>query len=239
MVHTYVPRSKPQTRVGRVLQNLVKLPIRTTDSIGRWFAPQYRLEREALGEVDTLLSPERRFQLESLEGMSSKKECALLFSLALHAPQGGAIVEIGAWKGKSASWLTEGSNLRNEPLPLVSIDPHGFGSWETFQATVRELELEQRGLTVLRNGSAEAGQKWNRPISLLWIDGDHDYEPVLADIDLFVPHVLPGAYVVFDDATTGDCPGVEQAIAERMLTNKTFQHIGPIRHLEVFQKLPA
>ncbi|MBN8626047.1 MAG: class I SAM-dependent methyltransferase [Planctomycetes bacterium] len=239
MVHVHVPRSKPITRVGRVLHNLAKFPARTTDSIGRWFAPQYRLEREALGEVETLLAPERRFQLESIEGMSSRKECVLLFSLALRAPQAGTIVEIGAWKGKSAAWLTEGSTLRNEPLPLVSIDPHGFGSWDAYQAVVREFELEQRGLTVMRTGSAEAGKYWKRPISLLWIDGDHDYEPVLADIDLFTPHVLPGAYVVFDDATTGDCPGVEQAIAERMLTNPTFQHIGPIRHLEVFQKLPA
>lgn len=238
-VHIHQPRQKPTSRIRRILHNLARFPARTGTSLSRLFAPQYRLEREARREVTERLSPERLMQLKSLEGMSSSSECSLLFSLALHAPSGGSIVEIGAWKGKSAAWLTEGSSLRPDPLPLVSIDPHGFGSWETFQATVRKFNLEQRGLSVRRAGSAEVGRTWNAPISLLWVDGDHDYEPVLQDIDLFTPHLLPGAFVVFDDATTGDCPGVPRAIAERMHPNPAFRHVGPIRHLDVFQRQAA
>lgn len=238
-IHIHKPRQKSSSRLGRVLHNLVRMPARTSASLHRLFAPQYRLEREARSEVEARLAPDRLRQLKSLEGMSSSSECSLLFTLALQAPAGGTIVEIGAWKGKSAAWLTEGSTLRSDPLPLASIDPHGFGSWESFQATVRDFALEKRGLTIHRAGSADVGRTWNAPISLLWIDGDHDYEPVLRDIELFTPHVLPGAFVVFDDATTGMCPGVPRAIDERMHTNPAFRHVGPIRHLDVFQKRAA
>lgn len=230
-------RRKSAKGIRRVLDNLARFPIRTGQSVARLLDPAYRLERQAHRKAAKLLSFERRRELATVPGMSSTHECELLFYLANTAPSGGTIVEIGAWKGKSAAWLIEGSTLRSDPLDLVSIDPHQLGSWEEFSETVRRFELERRGLRVLRTGSDVAAKNWNAPISLLWIDGDHDYEPVLRDIDGFAPHVLPGGFVVFDDATTGDCPGVPRAIADRMTNNPQFRHAGAIRHLELFQRL--
>jgi predicted O-methyltransferase YrrM len=36
-------------------------------------------------------------------------------------------------------------------------------------------------------------------IRLLFVDGSHDYEEVKADIDAWLPRVIPGGVVVFDD----------------------------------------
>jgi SAM-dependent methyltransferase len=62
---------------------------------------------------------------------------------------------------------------------------------------------------------------------------------VRQDIDDFVPHVVPGGWIVFDDAAGGKFPGVERAIAERMTCRDGFRHVATIRHLDVFQRLPA
>ena len=84
--------------------------------------------------------------------------------------------------------------------------------------------------------SHDAGKNWQRPISLLWIDGSHEYEDVLTDIEDFMPHVVPGGWVVFDDAHGGKFPGVERAIAERMLPRPGFRHVGAIKHFQLFQR---
>lgn len=48
-------------------------------------------------------------------------------------------------------------------------------------------------------------------LSLLYIDADHTYQGVSADIEAWIPKMLSGGYVVFDDY---DCPdyGVTEAV---------------------------
>jgi predicted O-methyltransferase YrrM len=145
-------------------------------------------------------------------------------------------VEIGAWKGKSTAWLVEGAHRHARPPHVVSIDPHQRNSWEAFRQTVEQFHLEQRGLQIHRALSHEVGQHWRQPIALLWVDGCHEYEAVATDIDDFVPHVLPGGWVVFDDAAGGIFPGVEQAIDERLVARPGFERVATIRHLQIFRR---
>jgi Methyltransferase domain len=41
---------------------------------------------------------------------------------------------------------------------------------------------------------------WNRPIRLLWIDGDHSRKGCKEDFNLFSPHLADGAVVAFHDS---------------------------------------
>jgi hypothetical protein len=50
-------------------------------------------------------------------------------------------------------------------------------------------------------------------VGLLWIDGDHRYEAVREDFLSWLPHLLPGTTVIFDDATHGEV-GPERVVAE-------------------------
>ena len=223
----------------RVAQNIVRFPQRTARSIARLFTPDYRLERQALAYVAQHIPVERRERLSTVPGMSSERECALLAFLAHTVPAGGCIVEIGAWKGKSTAWLVEGSQLRAAPLPVVSIDPHERDSWNDFRATVSGFDLERRGLEVRRAFSHEVGREWRRPISLLWVDGCHEYEPVLQDIADFAPHVVADGWIVFDDAAGGRFPGVERALVERMDGDARFRRTATLRHLAVYRRSEA
>lgn len=228
--------SPPLGAWGRVLKSIAKFPQRTGRSVARLLNPDYRLERTAERAVDGFLDRATQRRLDALPGMSSDHECRLLCYLANVAPADGAIVEIGAWKGKSIAWLAAGSETRRRPLPLVSIDPHERGSWEDFQQTLHACRLGPDRLEVLRAYSHDVGRDWRRPISLLWVDGCHEYDAVVQDIADFAGHMLPGGWVVFDDAAGGKFPGVERAIAERMSTDERFRRIAVLRHLQLFRR---
>jgi predicted O-methyltransferase YrrM len=231
------------TLLKRALRNATRLPTRTLRTVRRRFDPVYRLEREAVREAPIRFGPERCAELASIPGTSSTREGMLLAHLARQSPARGVIVEIGAFKGRTTAWLVEAAEHRPSRTAVVSIDPHlGMGhwhpasTWDEFQQTVERFDLQGRGLEVRRATSAQVAASWLRPISFLWIDGSHDYEDVAGDIDGFVPHVLPGGWVVFDDAATGEFPGVWQAIQDRMLTRTSFAHLGLLRHLAIFRR---
>ena len=56
----------------------------------------------------------------------------------------------------------------------------------------------------------EVAKTWSKPIHLLFIDGSHRYEDVLADFAGFFPGVVPGGIVACHDVN-GDWPGVYRA----------------------------
>jgi len=115
-------------------------------------------------------------------------------------------VEIGSARGKSACYI--GTALaENGRGRLYAIDPHRSTDWndaesadtlETLRTNVTALGLSDY-VTIVRSTSAEAAQGWQMPIDLLFIDGDHSYEGVKCDWDLFVPYVQPFGIVVFHD----------------------------------------
>lgn len=52
----------------------------------------------------------------------------------------------------------------------------------------------------------------NLPLDVLFIDGDHSYPAVMADLEKWVPEVRPGGLVLCHDADCASFPGVRQAI---------------------------
>lgn len=220
----------------RILNNLIRLPLRTWRGLWRWSNPAYRLQMQADRLVPTWFTPEYLRRLQAIPGFTSKRELNLLAYLAAIAPSGGSIVEIGAYKGRSTAWLVEAALRRRDRPRVVSIDPHLRDTCDDYQRVLEEFGLPNRGLTAHRALSSDVGKAWTRPISFLWVDGSHEYEDVLEDIRLFTPHVLGGGWVVFDDAHGGHFPGVEQALKERMFGQPGFDHVGTLKHFEIFRK---
>jgi predicted O-methyltransferase YrrM len=220
----------------RLIRNLARLPLRAVQGMSQLISPVHRLQRKADRVVPRLFGAERLVELLAIPGFSSRRELHLLVYLATEAPTGGCFLEIGAYKGRSTAWLVEAAQLCPEKPAVVSIDPHHRKTWESFQQIVEQFRLRERGLEVFRAYSHDVGRTWNRPVSLLWVDGSHEYEDVLRDIILFTPHVVLGGWVVFDDARGGKFPGVERAIAERMTWSRGFIHVGAVKHFELFRR---
>jgi MMP 1-O-methyltransferase len=142
-------------------------------------------------------------------GYIGEMEFRALCLIAAGAPGPGLIVEIGSFKGKSTIGLASLA-ARYGFGPVVSIDPHTApsvtdpilgaeaSSFDAFVANLRGAKVEQH-VEVYRAPSGEVAADWNRPIRLLWIDGDHTYAGAKLDFDLFSPYLADGAIIALHD----------------------------------------
>lgn len=153
---------------------------------------------------------------------SDYTERAALEALATYAsqvPAAQAIVEIGSYDGQSACWLGTGSDRGNR-AHVFCIDPWS-GGWAGippmdevmagFLRRIREHGLEDI-ITPLRARSTDVAQIWLQPIGLLFVDGDHHYRGVSADLEGWMPHLAEDGVVAMHDA---DRRGVARVIEER------------------------
>jgi hypothetical protein len=171
-----------------------------------------------------------------LSGHLTDREVRFLaLAAATLPPSLGDVLEIGSFKGKSTTVLAKSVTVNGgnrvvavDPLTLLSPTDPSIGCpeslpdlfWETLEANgVRHLvEFYQ-----LR--SEELALTWNRPLRLLWIDGDHTYQGATADIDNFAHHLRPGSVVAFHDVLNG-FDGPIRAFCERVLLSPAFGSCG-------------
>jgi predicted O-methyltransferase YrrM len=121
-------------------------------------------------------------------------------------------VEIGSALGKSASYIGLGLKENGHGM-LYAIDPHKPTNWNDVDAVDSLKEFERNisaagvreYVSVIRSYSDAAARDWKLPIDLIFIDGDHSYEGVKRDWELFLPHIRPSGIVIFHD-TMWDLP---------------------------------
>jgi predicted O-methyltransferase YrrM len=130
----------------------------------------------------------------------------LLFSM-VRLLQPSVIVEIGSARGKSTCSMALACR-RNGKGKVYAIDPHIKNPWSEYNTggdneNFLRLRLRSYGLEpwceVIRDTSANTLINWNRPIDLLFIDGDHSYEGVKSDFEGFRTWLTKDALVVFHD----------------------------------------
>ncbi len=122
-----------------------------------------------------------------------------VFDFAAAALQRGPIVEIGRLFGGTAVIMGLAARAVQSPFKLFSFDP--------FPHPFNDRLLELYGVSeqvVLVDMASEAGAMlWAAsnlpPVQLLHVDGDHRYEAVTKDIQLWQPLLAPGARIMFDD----------------------------------------
>ncbi len=115
-------------------------------------------------------------------------------------------VEIGSAQGHSACHIGAALEENGKGM-LYAIDPHTVTAWndrdseDSFPMIQRNLAAigVSHRVELLRTTSAGAAEDWSRSIDLLFIDGDHSYEGVKNDWNLFHPFVRPGGVVLFHD----------------------------------------
>ncbi len=132
-----------------------------------------------------------------------------------------SVVEIGCLHGRSAFAL-----LTACPGPVYCIDPwndEADASYPSFMGNcghfpnlraVRARSLGAIGDILVKRG-AEAGVTGAPPVDMVFIDGAHAYESVLADICAWLPHTT--ALICGHDYSKDDqpgYPGVAQAVDE-------------------------
>jgi len=134
-------------------------------------------------------------------------------------PQAAQVVEVGSYHGRSILWMTE--FLRQIGRTDISI--WAVDSWSgdfseagpAFQANLRE-EIQSGWVRTLAMHSVAAAATFpEHSLDYVFIDADHSYLSVAADIQAWWPRVRPGGYMGGDDHSAGtEENGVAQAVRE-------------------------
>lgn len=164
-----------------------------------------------------------------MPGMLSVVEVDCLFQMAQINHCEGVIVEIGSWKGKSTIALARGAAKAHREK-IYAIDPHSIQPEAGYLEDTRTEFLEnlkQAGVdgqvVPMIMTSEIAAKAWDKPIRLLWIDGDHRYDRASLDFKLWEPFVAEGGIIALHDTIRKTGP--KRVLWENVFRSKRFQQI--------------
>ena len=166
-------------------------------------------------------------QPSEIEGWMSERELEVLQKLASKYKY---IVEVGSWKGRSTAALADGnSHIRDGIVCAIDTWRGTPSERETYHAEVHTTHIfpifmenmqgrPNVGPMILE--STAAAQFFAREeVDMVFLDGDHSYEAVAADIEAWWPKLRAGGVMVGHDYThpevgEGGWPGVKRAVDE-------------------------
>lgn len=165
--------------------------------------------------------------LDTITGFLLPNEAALLYRLASEVLEGGVIIELGSYQGLST--CTMGLAIQPRNGVIYAIDPHiGQALHTSFlpsDADILQANIKALGLSdvvkPVQKTSIQAAHEWEfvffssgSRIDLLFIDADHRYEAVKADLEVWLRWVKPDGKIALHDYANPDFPGVRQAVDE-------------------------
>ena len=172
------------------------------------------------------------------------------YSLMLMSALGegeGEVVEIGSFLGKSTCYLAMGLKARKKGC-VYAVDhfqgspEHQVGKKHEEPSLVKEgtllyqfyRNLQFYGLQdyvkPLVSESTKPAHNWQKPIRLLFIDGDHSYDATRRDFENWAIHVPDYGYIVFHDVGPS-WPGVTKFFNQIINSNsyKLRLSVGSVR----------
>ena len=188
------------------------------------------------------------WRFRNVQGWMSGVEGYALMLAAAHGPGTGEIVEIGSWMGKSTCWLAVGSkSVQREKVH--AIDPFDGGPMLKEQPIIREQgttyhifvdNLTSVGLfdyvEPIVATSQQVAQSWDKPIRLLFIDGDHSYDAVKADFEMWSRFLVAEALIAFDDVT-GGYEGAKRYYDALLQGDQRYREIARVGKMKFIQRL--
>ena len=182
---------------------------------------------------------------------------ALYETVAQYAPV-GPIAEIGTYCGKSTIYLAAAASEAGQLVVTVDhhrgseeiqpgwehhdpevVDP-ATGRMDTlpfFRATLAAAGLESSVIAMV-GLSRDVARIWRMPLGLLFIDGGHSEEHVVADYEGWAPWVAPGGALAFHDVFADPADGGQAPyrVYQRALRSGAFKEVKIAGSLHVLQR---
>ncbi|WP_437876855.1 class I SAM-dependent methyltransferase [Sorangium sp. So ce513] len=162
-------------------------------------------------------------RVEPIQGWLSE-EAGLAYRALVRSIRGGAMVEVGSWKGLSTAYV--GRLAARGGVVLHCVDAWE-GSSDDYEARYRAMlaaedvpgvfqaNMEALGIRpiVHRLASTDAAARFaEASLDLVFLDASHDAAAVLADIEAWWPRLKPGAILAGHDHNE-EHAGVMEAVA--------------------------
>lgn len=143
-------------------------------------------------------------------------------------PDGGTWVEVGVYAGKSFSFGIVECLNRGKKIDFVAVDkfpdewiydirPDGQTVWDKFEKGMAPLAGHFR---VIKGLSVEVAEQFaDGSVDFVFIDAEHTYDAVKADIEAWTRKVKPGGIIAghdYDDYWQGLIQAVNEAFGDRV-----------------------
>lgn len=134
-------------------------------------------------------------------------------------------LEVGSWVGESALAMLRGAPDAHVTCVDTWEGTAGDASGDAAKAVGGDAVFKMfkrntagKSVGINLGKSVEVAKSWGpsaTPRDLIFIDAEHTYEALKADIEAWWPHLKDGGVMAFHDYKTAAFPGVTQAIEER------------------------
>ncbi len=150
-----------------------------------------------------------------------------LHDLARSLKESSTGVEIGSYTGASSVMIGKGMRGGGRLYCVDTWENDGMteGKRDTFETFKENIKGLEGIVTPLRGRSVDVAASFETPLDFLFIDGDHSYEGVKADVDAWFGKLKSGGIIVMHD--TGWAEGVVKVVDEDVMP-----------HLRMPERLP-
>jgi Methyltransferase domain len=223
----------------RRLDNLPELPLRGMDGgdggMIRGWGLQFGPLR-SLASRDPLYRKARKASVgKTLVQELHRINLFLLIRFYLPMLKTQDVAEIGVYHGGNAFFM---AILLNELYPGARL--YAFDTYEGISGSTRGRDLHMKGdfgdasLSAVRQAAKERGigniefvpgdvretmRSFNTPLGLAHIDLAV-YDPIVFAQDVLWSALVPGGYLVYDDATFSNCVGATRAVEEFLIAHR-------------------
>jgi len=142
-------------------------------------------------------------------------------------------VEVGVWKGSCSERLlsllpkltlymvdrwtvyTKDERDRDKVSQMCKSKQASFDS--AYMMARQKVKKYGKRAVILKTDSIDASDMFGQAsVDFVFLDGDHSYEGLIADIDAWLPKIKPGGWLCGHDYTEkGKRPGITKAVKER------------------------
>lgn len=164
---------------------------------------------------------------QTIEGWFNMEKQYL--ELLENTPEGGIFVELGAYKGKSTSFIVTEMINRNRNIKFYTIDTFQGDSGSTDKKEVEAYKkvnvskmldefientkhLPEKLNVLINNSDLCAKMFEDNSVDTIFIDAGHSYEAVLADLKAWYPKMKNGSTMAGHDYNSWE--GVKKAVLE-------------------------
>lgn len=201
--------------------------------------------------------------IKYIPGQISDGDGLFLYDIASKCTD-GVIVEIGSASGTSTVCLAKGSksghsvkvysidphtggtntpdsedgNYNNDGIPDLKYYTGQGRLFPTFKDILKRVQVDDIVIPIVNYSELAymngLGREWNIPIELLFIDGDHRYNYVKKDLELWGKWVVNGGIILMHDRPY---PGVKKVIDTMVLNNPRYSEIRDIDRSPIFNMI--
>ena len=152
-----------------------------------------------------------------------------LYSWAVESfPSGSHFLEIGSWKGRSASYMGVALHNSGKDIKFDCVDTwddispmHNITGEELLRQFTENTAPVKHRINPVRAYSVDAASYYaDNSIDFLFLDADHRYDKVIREMQAWIPKVKKGGVFAGHDYTS--IPDVKQALGECFNSNEDF-----------------